>query len=258
MIATTQRDAVLEVMINRPERLNSLDLGTLVELEDAIASVSARGARALLLYGAGGHFCAGADLRRVGEVLESNWDEVDEMLMSCGRILTALRKVPAAVVCAFEGVAIGAGAALALAADLVVAAPTARLAMGSFKLGMTPDGGLSFLLARAIGQRNLVKMALLSTELDADAMREFGIATEVVAEGRVVDRARELADQVARTAPPLALVGLRELADSSTVQGLDAQFDVEAQWVRRLRRTRDFHEGITAFLERRAPAFVGQ
>lgn len=257
MITITQAGPVTELMLNRPERRNALDLATFLELEEAIGKLPATGARVLLIHGAGGNFCAGADLRRVGEVLDADWGEVDQMLMSCGRIMAALRRLTAATVCALDGHAVGAGAALALACDLVITTPSARLALGSFKLGMTPDGGLSFLLARAIGPRNLVKMALTGTDLDGSAMAALGIAAEVAADGAALQRAREVARQVADTAPPLALAGLRELADRATVQGLEEQFELEAAWVRTLRKSADFHEGISAFLERRAPRFRG-
>ena len=258
MITARQTGAVTELMLNRPERRNALDLGTFLELEAAIEKLPSTGTRVLLMHGAEGNFSAGADLQRVGEVLDADWGEVDQMLMSCARIMTALRRLPAATVCALEGYAIGAGAALALVCDLVITTPSARLALGSFKLGMTPDGGLSFLLARAIGPRNLTKMALLGTDLDGSAMGELGIAAEVTAEGAVLERARQVAQQVAATAPPLAVAGLRELVDRSTVQGLDEQFALEAGWVRTLRKSSDFHEGISAFLERRPPQFRGE
>jgi 2-(1,2-epoxy-1,2-dihydrophenyl)acetyl-CoA isomerase len=258
MIRTDHVGEVFELMLDRPERRNALDLGTLLALEGAIRGAASSGAKAILIHGAGGNFSAGADLLRVGEMLDGDWDEFDQMLASCSRILAALRALPAAVVCAFEGHAVGAGAALLMSGDLVVAAETARLAMGSFALGMTPDAGLSYFLSRAIGARETVRLALTGADLDARALRDAGVVAELVAEGTALVRARELAQRVARTAPPLAIVGLRELVDRSTTQSFEAQYELEAAWVRRLRGSSDFSEGVRAFLERRAPSFAGR
>ncbi len=257
MISTQLSGSVMELTIERPHRRNALDFAAVRDLEAAISEVADTDARVLLLRGAEGTFCAGADLQEVGDVLNSDWKDNDEMLASFSRTVVRLRRLPVAIICALEGHAVGAGAALALACDLLVTSPSAKLRMGSFQLGMTPDGGLSFLLTRAIGAREVVKMALLGSDLDGATMDALGIATELVADDAVLDRARTLAQEVARSIPPAAVVGLRELVDSATGHGFAAQYELEASWVRNLRCTEDFREGITAFLERRTARFQG-
>jgi 2-(1,2-epoxy-1,2-dihydrophenyl)acetyl-CoA isomerase len=156
-----------------------------------------------------------------------------------------------------KGPAVGAGAALALAADLRVADPTASLVPGYMRIGVSSDGGLSALLTRFVGPSRATSLFLRNRTLDAGELLAHGIVDAVVADRPVEDAARELAAEVAHVSP-LALKRLRRLIDIASTHDLDAHLDAEEEAVLGIFPTADFREGVTAFLEHRAPTFTGR
>jgi 2-(1,2-epoxy-1,2-dihydrophenyl)acetyl-CoA isomerase len=180
------------------------------------------------------------------------------MLPVMSGLLVDMRALPMPIVAAWEGPAVGAGAGLALAADLRVCAASARLITGHSRIGSTPDGGMSHLLTRSLGAARAMSLMLRGAALSAAELAAFGLADELVDDGLALDRAIVTARELAQTLAPRAVVGLRALVDSAHGNDLAGQLAHESDWIHQLWHTHDFTEGITAFLERRKPKFQGR
>ena len=257
-VVTSLTDGVGTVEIDRPERMNALTIEVVLGLSRAARDLVDRGARALVLTGAGTTFCAGADLGLVEEALRETPEGVLTPLVDGLHAgIRQLRDLPLPVVAAVEGPAVGAGLGLALSSDLRVLAAGARLVPGYTAIGSSPDGGVSYHLARMLGPARATRVLLTNEALDAPTALSLGLADEVVADGTALEAARAWAARLAGV-PALALVRLRELLDASTTQGLDEHLDHEQRLVTELWGTHDFREGVTAFLERRTPQFTGR
>jgi 2-(1,2-epoxy-1,2-dihydrophenyl)acetyl-CoA isomerase len=257
---------VAQLLLNRPAKRNAMNLALQLGLVESIARVADSPARALVIAGAGQHFSVGADLdvidgTTVADASRSRSrtsDTTARMLAACEELLRALRRLPMPVIVAVEGAAAGGGAALALAGDLRVLGRSARLYGSTFPLGMTPDAGMSWFLGRALGPARAVNIMLQNKPMAAGWLESVGLADVVVPDGEALASAMELAARVGPATPPLALVGLRELMANATSNSLEDQLATEAAWVQRLSRTDDFAEGVSAFLQRRAPKFRGR
>lgn len=258
-IELSLEDGVGRVEINRPDRMNSLTVEVATGLGSAAERLVKDGARALVLAGRGSAFCAGADLSLVkGALATPTPDEVltplvDELHASIRRI----RNLPVPVVAAVEGPAVGAGLGLALTADLRVAASDAKLVPGYTAIGSSPDGGVSYYLARMLGPAVAARVLLLNEALSAERARELGLVDEVVEPGTATNAATLLAQRLSNT-PPLALLRTRRLLDAATSHDLSPHLDLEQRLVTELWETADFREGVAAFLERRTPRFRGE
>lgn len=246
------------VEINRPDRMNSLTVEVVGGIGAAARTLVEQGARAIVLAGRGPTFCAGADLGLVHDALSGDTEAVLTPLVDgLHSSIRTLRSLPVPLVAAVEGPAVGAGLGLALCADLRVVGADARFVPGYSAIGSSPDGGVSYFLTRMVGPARAVRILLDNQTLDPEAATALGLADEVVESGTAVDAAVRTAERVgAATAGP-ALLRLRELVDASTTQGLSAHLDHEQRLVSELWETHDFREGVTAFLERRAPDFNG-
>ncbi|WP_181782547.1 enoyl-CoA hydratase-related protein [Pseudonocardia pini] len=261
-VALTIADGVAEVLLNRPHRRNAMNLAMQEGLVAALEQVRGSGARALVIGGAGRHFCVGADLDVVDGDNGSADTEGDRttarMLAACEAFLKALRTLPMPVIVAVEGAAAGGGAGLALAGDLRVFGRSAALYGSTFPLGMTPDAGVSWFLGRALGPARATNLMIRNTPMGSGFLESVGLADLVVDDGEALAEARRMAAELGPRTPPLAIVGLRELMAAAPTQGLDAQLEQEKHWVNTLNRTADFAEGVSAFLEHRTPEFRGR
>lgn len=257
-VELTVEDGVGEILLSRPEVKNAMDVELLEALDGRLDELVASGARVAVLAGADGAFCAGADLALVRRAFEGDTEAVlGRLVDTLHPLIGKIRALPFPVVAALEGPAVGAGMGLALAADLRIAARSAKLVPGYFGIGASPDGGVSYFLTRALGSARAVALVLRNRPLGADELLGSGLAEAVVDDGQALEAARQLATEVAGT-PPLALLRLRRLADSATTADLGAQLDHERRLVSELWPTRDFREGVAAFLERRRPEFTGE
>jgi len=251
-------DAVAVLLLDRAEALNALSLDLVAELGRALDAVAASGARALVLGGAGRAFCAGADLGLVRGALDGDPAAVLAPLVDgLHAVIRRLGRLAVPTVAALEGSAVGAGMGLALACDLRVAARSARLLPGYFGIGASPDGGVSYFLARAVGGPRALSILLRQRALRADELLTLGLVEEVTDDGAALAAATALAGTLTRT-PPLALVRARRLLESATAQGLSGQLDSERALVAELWPSSDFREGVGAFLDKRQPAFTGR
>lgn len=249
---------IARITLNRPERLNSLNDAMHAELRDALRRVGEdRSSRVLVLGGAGRGFCAGQDLgdRAVlpgGE----GFDLGDPIERNYKPLVLALRNLPVPVIAAVNGVAAGAGANLALACDLVIAAKSATFVQAFSKLGLVPDSGGTWFLPRLLGNARALGLALLGEKLSAAQAAEWGLIWRCVEDTDLAAAVDILARQFA-AAPTLGLARTRQAIYESWGRTLEQQLDVERDCQRELGRSADYAEGVAAFAQKRAPEFKG-
>ncbi len=247
------------VTLNRPERLNSFNPSMHACLHEAVGTVAARDdVRAVLLTGAGRAFCSGQDLteRRFtpGEPLPDLGASLDA---NFNPLVRALRALPKPIVCAVNGTAAGAGANIALACDIVLAARSASFIQAFCKLGLVPDSGGTYFLPRLVGSARAAGLALLGDRLSAEDAARIGLIWKCVEDAALADEARALARHLA-TQPTRGLAAIKRALQASASNTLDAQLDLERDLQRELGRTEDYREGVTAFMDKRPPRFFGR
>ncbi len=243
------------VTLDRPEALNALTVPVKVALREALESISGdRAIRAVILTGAGRAFCAGQDLAE-REQPDAAPLEV-EVRERYNPIIRALRSMRQPVIAAVNGVAAGAGASLAFACDLRIAAEGARFVLAFGRIGLVPDSGASWFLPRLVGAARAAELALVGDPVTAEDALRIGLVSRVVPGDRLLDEARAMADQVAANAPLAATLTKRLLADAWSVD-LDAALDAEAAAQGTAGATADHAEGLAAFREKRPPRFTG-
>ncbi|MEM1345573.1 MAG: enoyl-CoA hydratase-related protein [Pseudomonadota bacterium] len=247
-------DGVAWITLARPDKMNSLTAPMRRELLDALERAP-REARAVVLTGAGAGFCAGQDLgdaRRFDEIdLSATLREEYEPL------LARLGQCPVPTVAAVNGVAAGAGANLALAADIVIAAYSARFIQAFARIGLIPDAGGTYWLPRLVGHARARGLCLLTDPLPAEQAAEWGLIWEAVPDEDLLGRASEIATRLA-DGPTLAFRLMKQALNASAHNDLTAQLALEAELQGETGKSRDFMEGVSAFLEKRPPRFEGR
>ena len=254
-ITLTQADHVARITLNRPDRLNSFTRAMHAELRQALDE--AAGARVIVLTGAGRGFCAGQDLndRAVapGEAVDLG-DTVEE---SWNPLIRRLAEAPQPIIARVNGVAAGAGANIALACDIVVAARSAKFIQSFSALGLIPDSGGSWHLPRLVGQARALGLALTGEPLPADKAAEWGLIWKAVDDGTLDTEVDALATRLA-SLPPLGLAAIKNIVRTSWQRTLDQELDMQRDEMRRLGFTEDYREGVAAFLEKRPATFHGR
>ncbi len=250
---------VARLTLNRPERLNSFTIEMHAEIAEALGAVERDNTvRVLLVTGAGRGFCAGQDLsdRAVapGDAPVDLGESVENRYNPLIRRLTAL---PMPVIAAVNGVAAGAGASLAFACDLVVAAKSAKFIMSFANIGLVPDSGSSWALPRLAGQARALGLALTGDPLPAETAADWGLIWKCVDDDKLGETTGALAVKFA-SAPTRGLAGTKKLIRGAFARSLDAQLDLERDMMRELGRSEDYREGVDAFLNKRKPAFKGR
>jgi 2-(1,2-epoxy-1,2-dihydrophenyl)acetyl-CoA isomerase len=252
-----ERDgAVATIFLDRPDALNALTVPLKEALLAAFEDVAADDeVRAVILTGAGRAFCAGQDLR---ERLEPDaLPLADEIRARYNPLIRAMRALPKPIVGAINGVAAGAGASLAFACDIRIAAEGASFLLAFGRVGLIPDSGATWLLPRLVGAAKAVELALTTEPMSAADAERFGLVAKVVPAAELLPVSGAVAARLAAGAP-VALALTKDALERSWSATLDQQLETEADLQGRAGATADHQEGIAAFLERRPPAFRGE
>jgi len=246
---------VARLTLNRPDRLNSFTVQMHGEVADALGKLE--GARCLVITGAGRGFCAGQDLndRAVapGEAVDLG-ESVERYYNPLIRKLTSL---PMPVIARVNGVAAGAGANIALACDIVIAARSAKFIQSFAAIGLIPDSGGTWVLPRLVGQARALGLALTGEPLAAQTAAEWGLIWKAVEDDQLDAEVDGLAAKFARGAP-LGLAAIKRMIRESWGQSLDEELERQRDAMRELGFSEDYREGVRAFMEKRAPNFTGK
>ncbi len=258
-ITFTIEAGVARLTLNRPDRLNSFNDAMHADVRDALARVKAEPSiRALLFTGAGRGFCAGQDLSDravapggaavdLGASIERNYKP----------LVLALRSLPVPTVCAVNGVAAGAGANLALACDIVLAAKSASFVQAFSRIGLIPDSGGTYVLPQLLGMARALGLAYTGDKLSAEQAAAWGLIWQCVDDAELLPAAERLAAGLA-AAPTLGLVATRRAMHAAAGHTLEQQLDLERDLQRELGYSADYREGVAAFMAKRPPKFTGR
>jgi 2-(1,2-epoxy-1,2-dihydrophenyl)acetyl-CoA isomerase len=253
------KDGIAQLTLNRPDKLNSFTQAMHDEVRHALHKVAAdKSVRVFVLTGAGRGFCAGQDLSdRAVEPGARPVDLGDSVEKNYAPLVLALRALPMPVICAVNGVAAGAGANIALACDIVLAAKSASFVEVFCKLGLIPDTGGTYFLPRLIGSARAMGLAMLGEKLSADKAEAWGLIWKAVPDEELVLETQKMALHFA-SAPTKGLAFTKQALHASPGNTLQQQLTLECGMMSELGRSEDYREGVAAFMEKRAPQFKGK
>jgi len=255
-----RRGGAAIIRLNRPEALNAWNQELGAELLDAVRAVAGDDdVRAVCVTGSGRAFCSGADLRDLtsrGLTEDGRIDVYTTLTTVYHPILTTLRRMPKPVLAAINGPAVGIGASLALSCDLLVAAESAYMLLAFVNIGLVPDGGALALVSARAGAGRATRMAMLGERVPASELRTWGLVDDVLPDHEFEEFVAAALERLA-TGPTKSYAGAKRQVNSWLYANLDEQLELEARIQQEMAASGDFREGVTAFLEKRAPNFCG-
>jgi enoyl-CoA hydratase/carnithine racemase len=254
-----EADGVATITLDRPQQMNALTFEVYRELTDTFSTLASRPAvRAVVITGEGRAFCTGGDVREIiGPLLDREPAELHEFTRMTCDLIRAMRALPAPIVAALNGTTAGAGAAIAVASDLRVAADTARIAFLFVKVGLAgADMGCAQLLPRIVGLGRATELLMTGAFVDAAEAYRIGLVNRVVAAADLPQAAAALARDLAR-GPAAGLAATKDALEVEATMGLEEALDHEARVQAELMTRPDFREGFAAFVEKRPPRFEG-
>jgi 2-(1,2-epoxy-1,2-dihydrophenyl)acetyl-CoA isomerase len=246
---------IARLTLNRPDRLNSFTVQMHEEVADALANLG--DARTLILTGAGRGFCAGQDLNDRAVAPGQSVDLGESVELRYNPLIRKLVSLPMPVIARVNGVAAGAGANIALACDIVIAAKSARFIQSFAAIGLIPDSGGTWVLPRLVGQARALGLALTGEPLPAEKAALWGLIWKAVDEDQLDAEVDALAARFA-AGPTKGLARIKKMIRESWSQDLDAELDRQRDAMRELGLSDDYREGVAAFMEKRAPNFTGK
>jgi 2-(1,2-epoxy-1,2-dihydrophenyl)acetyl-CoA isomerase len=245
------------VTLNRPDKLNSFTGAMHREVRAALDRIEADGVRAMVLTGAGRGFCAGQDLADPEFDIAADFDAAEALEQNYNPLVRRLKGLPFPVVCAVNGVAAGAGANLALACDIVVAARSASFIQAFARIGLVPDAGGTWSLTRLVGEARAKGLAMLAEPLGAETAASWGLIWKVVDDHDLMAEALGLAGRLAGQ-PTRAFALIKQAVHAASTNDFATQLELEKTLQHQAGKTEDFREGVAAFLEKRKARFKGR
>ncbi|TKR56290.1 enoyl-CoA hydratase [Allopusillimonas ginsengisoli] len=248
--------AVLILTNNNPLARNALSPGLYADLQQALHDAGNDPTLgAIVLTGQGGQFCAGGDLRLLATRRELPIEERRAKMESLHDMLRALRDCPKPVIAAVEGAAAGGGLSLALACDMLVTAKNAVFTVAQVKVGLTPDAGASAFLAEFVSRQVLTELCLTGDRVSGERLHQLGCVNRLTEPGEALQVSMALAGQIA-AGPMQAMSNIKNLCRQAQYNTLEQQLELEAQYMVQAQGSEESREGISAFLEKRAPDYI--
>jgi 2-(1,2-epoxy-1,2-dihydrophenyl)acetyl-CoA isomerase len=257
-VLTSLEAGILTITLNRPDKLNAFNPEMHQVLRKALErALDDSDVRAVLLTGAGRGFCAGQDLSERNVAADAPIDLSVSLGSYYNPLVRRLRELPKPVVGAVNGVAAGAGANIALACDLVIAARSASFVQSFARLGLVPDSGGTWFLPRFVGSARAKALALLGDKLSAEQAQDWGLIWKVVDDKNLMKEAKDVAASLAQ-GPTRGYGLVKKALNASWGNSLDAQLDLERDLQREAGLTQDYREGVAAFMQKRKPQYKGK
>ena len=254
-ILFSNEGGIARLTLNRPDRLNSFTVAMHEEVADALDGLE--GARVLVLTGAGRGFCAGQDLNDRAVAPGESVDLGESVEQRYNPLVRRLVSLPMPVIARVNGVAAGAGANIALACDIVIAARSAKFIQSFANIGLIPDSGGTWVLPRLVGQARALGLALTAEPLPADMAAEWGLIWKAVDDAALDEEVDGLARRFAE-APTRGLAAIKRMIRQSWGHSLEEELDLQRDAMRALGHSDDYREGVAAFMAKRAPRFTGR
>lgn len=249
------KNHVAIITLNRPDKLNSFNREMALSMQKALDDCNSKDVRAVYITGAGKGFCAGQDL---AEVVADDAPGFDQILSEhYNPIVIRLRNLARPVVAAVNGVAAGAGANLALCCDIVVASESASFIQAFSKIGLVPDTAGTYFLPRLVGLQNATALMMLGEKVTAKEAEKMGMIYKAFPDGEFNNASLQLAERLAQM-PTKALAFIKHMVTESVDHTLEEQLEMEDQFQQKAAATKDYSEGVLAFMEKRSPKFTGE